>query len=1233
MSFRGTLLERRPGEGFRALSPSCELVLLVERLETSVIDASGTCDAKVLLQDPTSKKLLSMARMADVTMEVGSMFWHAEKEAVHCFRFESDFAYSEVQRAVDSVRRQERLALLQHGIDISLSSKHYTSCANIASSAIAATLKPKERIVKKPREEIEDQRPKKKMQIESNDMIENRLFNLRWMDNTRTPGVNSSKTCHLCNTRQGRMFRCPQGQTCHEFCVNCINEHFHEKLSNFMSGHLRYHCRLCARECPCQPCNPMIPQKPKYPGSSVVEECIICTSKRDVQPHPLIQKNINGNPLHLCGSCFETMRKNKKARKVCCTLCGNTTESGVKCSTCKRDFCRVCPELMGTPLLNGDLSTLKCSSCAATSTPTRPSRNGLVKVDPTDTITYTVSYAQHLVIREAKKNHPTISEDSCFCCKDGGELIECDYTSKSKGARCPKVYHKGYPIPDKGKWHCPRHTCFVCIKPSTHCCRFCVTSYCEEHIPKAIDIIGPATADISNKTYIACETCLETFHDAYKRGLLPKKFHNATKLSYMSVNVKSPRLSTKPGSRSVVPSDSLPLPRPSDARRAAHRIKHPPKNKAIDIMRASVAQFMMDMRVEFFFITLVLTYGLFVLVQIAFSDTFAQHDLDNPSDQYQPIFNLVDLIVGSVLMLELGLRLFGFGISVAYGFWNCFDAIVVVGSFALSMVSVYTNQQNQSKLVVSLLRLRIILRIFRLLVVFERIKQRSRAIQLAHRGSALQTPLEVVLACLSELRYHPAIKPSVQSDLEYSVYVIKNNKLYDAGEHIIQGKNIDQDTQNYLREVLLKKHDNTLGAESMTSPRGNRLSEGDISNLQRPPQLMRMNSSSTHDLFPLTEHSQSDFNNLMTKVGDWDFDIFKAHHITRGNALSHVGYYLLHDIAQETLKIEGRVLAMFLLEVQKGYVVTNPYHNAIHAADVMQTTYYFSCRASITGFLRPLDKTLILIAASIHDFKHDGFNNGFHVATGSELAIRYNDTAVLENYHVAQSFLMMKASNCNLFQHLSHEDFKYSRDMIIQMVLGTDMAKHFEDVALFKATIMPPTPDDVMDIKSAGDKKLLMKMILHSSDVSNPAKARVTMLRWTDRVIEEFFLQGDKEKALNIVVSPFMDRVTISLKKMQVGFADFVVSPLYNIWSNISEQIKDDAYTTILDNREWWNSRPDDFKHSNIPDVVRELGGNDPNRANSTVEPVAIIEESTEEPTIDTKITSVGRLSLKPLIK
>ncbi|KAF0716089.1 Aste57867_3036 [Aphanomyces stellatus] len=648
----------------------------------------------------------------------------------------------------------------------------------------------------------------------------------------------------------------------------------------------------------------------------------------------------------------------------------------------------------------------------------------------------------------------------------------------------------------------------------------------------------------------------------------------------MNVNVKSPRVSAKPGARSVVPSDSLPVRKsvidlPPNARQRL-RARHPVV-KFMDKPRAKVGAFVMHIKVELFFISIVICYGILVVVQITFDAQFKP---------YQDEFDLVDLVVSSVLTVELGMRFFAFGFVPLYSFWNCFDAVVVLGTLGLSVWS-FTSTNTNSSAFTAILRMRPLLRIFRIIVVFERIKQRSAMLKHAHRGSALQSPIEIVLATLYELRYHPAIKPSVQTEIDYSIYAIKNNKLYDAGEHMLKGQNIDKDTDAWLRGGLLRKDD---GSAAVTpSPAETDVGATDARPARAGIPLKKENSGITDDLFPLTEAARAHFNELMTTVNDWDFDVYRIQELTKGNALTHMGYHLLRDVAQETLLVDSHTTAVFLIEIQKGYVAANPYHNAMHAADVMQTANYFTTRVAIAPFLRPIDRTLVLIAASIHDYRHDGFNNGFHIASGSELAIRYNDTAVLENFHVAQAFLTMKGAQCMMFGKLSVDDYKYARDMVIQLVLGTDMAKHFEDVSLFKTNIMPQTLEDHLEIKTVGDKKLLMKMIIHTSDVSNPAKARATMLRWTDRVVEEFFSQGDKEKSLGLVVSPFMDRATLALKKMQVSFADFVVSPLFHVWSNISEQVRDDGYAILLENREWWNQRDDNFKHAQIKSVVKEL--------------------------------------------
>ncbi|XP_054838674.1 histone-lysine N-methyltransferase NSD2 isoform X2 [Eublepharis macularius] len=75
---------------------------------------------------------------------------------------------------------------------------------------------------------------------------------------------------------------------------------------------------------------------------------------------------------------------------------------------------------------------------------------------------------------EARKK----SEDYCFRCNDGGQLVLCDRKS------CTKAYHLsclGLVKRPFGKWECPWHHCDVCGKSSISLCHFCPNSFCKDH--------------------------------------------------------------------------------------------------------------------------------------------------------------------------------------------------------------------------------------------------------------------------------------------------------------------------------------------------------------------------------------------------------------------------------------------------------------------------------------------------------------------------------------------------------------------------------------------------------------------------------------------------------------------------------------------------------------------------------------------------------------------------------
>jgi calcium/calmodulin-dependent 3',5'-cyclic nucleotide phosphodiesterase len=72
----------------------------------------------------------------------------------------------------------------------------------------------------------------------------------------------------------------------------------------------------------------------------------------------------------------------------------------------------------------------------------------------------------------------------------------------------------------------------------------------------------------------------------------------------------------------------------------------------------------------------------------------------------------------------------------------------------------------------------------------------------------------------------------------------------------------------------------------------------------------------------------------------------------------------------------------FLEGVEVGYSKhKNPYHNLIHATDVLQTTYNMIDNAGLMNWLTSIEIFATLISAIIHDFEHTGTTNNFHMQT------------------------------------------------------------------------------------------------------------------------------------------------------------------------------------------------------------------------------------------------------------
>ncbi|XP_062813385.1 dual specificity calcium/calmodulin-dependent 3',5'-cyclic nucleotide phosphodiesterase 1C isoform X6 [Anolis carolinensis] len=288
---------------------------------------------------------------------------------------------------------------------------------------------------------------------------------------------------------------------------------------------------------------------------------------------------------------------------------------------------------------------------------------------------------------------------------------------------------------------------------------------------------------------------------------------------------------------------------------------------------------------------------------------------------------------------------------------------------------------------------------------------------------------------------------------------------------------------------------------------------------------------------------------VLKNVDKWSFDVFALNDASGEHALKFIFYELLtrYDLISR-FKIPISALVSFVEALEVGYSKhKNPYHNLMHAADVTQTVHYLLFKTGVVHWLTELEIFAMIFAAAIHDYEHTGTTNNFHIQTRSDTAILYNDRSVLENHHLCAAFrLLQDDEEMNILSNLSKDDWREFRTLVIEMVLATDMSCHFQQIKAMKNALQQP---------EGIDKPKALSLMLHTADISHPAKAWDLHHRWTMSLLEEFFRQGDKEAELGLPFSPLCDRKSTMVPQSQIGFIDFIVEPTFTVLTDMTEKI------------------------------------------------------------------------------
>jgi GAF domain-containing protein len=328
-------------------------------------------------------------------------------------------------------------------------------------------------------------------------------------------------------------------------------------------------------------------------------------------------------------------------------------------------------------------------------------------------------------------------------------------------------------------------------------------------------------------------------------------------------------------------------------------------------------------------------------------------------------------------------------------------------------------------------------------------------------------------------------------------------------------------------------------------------------------QSVRRNTivSPTSIISGISENLQ-DYSKYDAVIKQWNFNVLEFEIADLCEICTR--FFLVENIVAD-LNLDVDVLKSFFRSVSAGYL-KNPFHNFFHGVGVMHIVYMLLLNCGFNEYFEPIDKLACLTGALCHDIDHPGYTNLFEVNSKSELAILYNDKSVLEMHHAAFASRLMSKEKNNFLREFDEAEHKRFRGIFVGSILSTDMAYHYNMIKDVKELDHEPKKDDEKD------RMLLATIMLHCADLSNPVLPEFKVVeKWAIMVCEEFTNQVKKEKSLGLPFAPHMDNLDKrgAIEKMQVGFIDYVVSPL---WVAVADHFTKVQYCVdnLKKNRQTW---------------------------------------------------------------
>eukprot|EP00727_Mastigamoeba_balamuthi_P004397 m51a1_g13956 putative 3 -cyclic-nucleotide phosphodiesterase (1278) ;mRNA; f:937517-942415 len=431
--------------------------------------------------------------------------------------------------------------------------------------------------------------------------------------------------------------------------------------------------------------------------------------------------------------------------------------------------------------------------------------------------------------------------------------------------------------------------------------------------------------------------------------------------------------------------------------------------------------------------------------------------------------------------------------------------------------------------------------------------------------NVLGTPAEEVVCSLLRIQQRKKLRQCDRDELLRVISLVSQNKLHKADGQLkkkLRAMNLEKGVDAFILDVLKggdndgsSTHRSSFHTQSQLAEASSVLGEIDLgSSRQTLPSskdkdLVDVGSERLRELCTLTLSDGRQVN-----FSSWEFDV-ELIPLPKGRTLLEIvgGSALESNGLIDAFFLPRQKVYSFLAAVDRGYNSV-PYHCNLHAADVTQAMNYLMQGVSDITFTK--EEKLAAILAALN----------FLQASSDLIHFQHNGSSALENMHLSETMQMLfLESEFNFLEVLNKEARISLHKLICQLVLATDMSKHLEITSQFSTRLTAGTMAN-----SRSDRVIVLQMLLKMADISNSTRCWATCNRWGQRVMEEFFGQGDRERQLGIPISPFMDRDATDTSRCQFAFIRFVVNPMVDMVSKINADVSSTLAPNVARNSATW---------------------------------------------------------------